>query len=151
MRPGPEVAMAVATVVSLHPGSQDVPFKISDIHRDPAGKHRVGVGSPRKSNPTFVTQRHTKGRAPAQIPRDRVPVNLQLAATKAFTDFIFIDLEMEWAFSLAAESQARHGEPLNKTLRFSIPRKHVAHTCTGIPRELPPQPLRPGFISKYRN
>src|ERR1035438_2222627 len=95
MGPGPEVAMAVAAVVALHAGSQWVALKGPAIQCDSPGKYRVGVGGARKADPTFITQRDPKGRAPAQIPRDRVGIDLQLAATKAFTDFIFSASEAE--------------------------------------------------------
>src|ERR1035438_4364301 len=95
MRPGPEVAMAVAAVVALHAGSQWVALEGPAVEGDSPGKDRIGVGGSRKANPTLVTQGHTEGGAPAQIPRDRMTINLQLASTRAFTDFIFSASEAE--------------------------------------------------------
>ncbi len=60
MRPSPEVAMPVSTVVSLNSEPQRVPLKTPAIQRDPAGKKRVGMRGSRESNPALVAQRDAK-------------------------------------------------------------------------------------------
>src|ERR1039458_3759419 len=123
MRPSPEVAMAITTVVSLHSEAQGITFKDPVIQHDLAGNKRIGMRRSRESNPTLVAHRDAKCRTVADVPGKRVPVNLQPSPAGVLVNFIDADSEVEWILPSGAEVQAFQRKPLDETLRFSISRK----------------------------
>ncbi len=138
MGPSPELTMPVSAVVSLHSGSQRIPPKtpaidiaaiylpaisIKAIYRDLAGKKRVRMRSARKSDPSLVAQRNAKRGTPLQIPRNRVPINLQVPPAGILAHFVVANSEMKWILSSRAQIKTFKGKSLNEAQRFFIPRK----------------------------
>src|ERR1022692_883607 len=58
-----------------------------------------------------------------QVPRNRVPVTLQLSSARTLVDFVVTDSEVEWILPSRAEIQAPQRKSLNEALRSSVPRK----------------------------
>ncbi len=120
--------MPVSAVVSLHSGSQRIPPKtpaieiaaiyvpaaIKAIYGDLAGKERVGMRSARKSDPSLVAQCNAKTGTPLQIPRNRVPINLQIPPAGILVDFVVANSEMKWILSSRAQIKTFKGKSLNE-------------------------------------
>lgn len=76
MCPGPEIAMPVSTVMSLHAEPERVACRSSTIEDNLAGKNRIGMRRPRETDPAFVAQCYAKSGTIVQIPGDSVSVDL---------------------------------------------------------------------------
>ena len=151
MRPSPEIAMPVSTIVSLNSDPQRASVKTPPIQRDPARKDSIGMRGSREADPAFIAERDAKRRTIIQIPCNCVPLNFEYASTGILADLVLADSKVEGILAFATEIQSLQGKSLNEALRLPAPGNQVAHTCTGMPPRSPVQPPRPGFISKYRN
>ncbi len=123
MGPGPEIAMPVSAVMSLHAEPKRVAGQTSAIEDNLARKNRVGMRRPRETDPAFVAQRYAKRGTVVQIPGDGVPVDLQGAAAGILVDCIAAMSKMKWTLPAPAELQILCRKSLNEALRLSFPRK----------------------------
>jgi hypothetical protein len=123
MRPSPEVAMPVSTIVSLNSDPQRASVKTPPIQRDPARKDSIGMRSSREADPAFIAERDAKRRTIMQIPCNRVPLNFQYASTGILADLVLADSKVEGILAFATEIQSLQGKSLNEALRFPTLRK----------------------------
>lgn len=123
MRPAPEVAMPVSTIVSLNSKSQRFTLKTSAVECDLPEKKRVGVWRSRESNPALIAQRDPKRGTVAEIPGDGMPINLHRSPAGVFVDSIVADSKVKWILSSRAELQPLQGKSLNEGLRLPVRRK----------------------------
>jgi len=123
MRPSPEVAMPVSTIVSLNSDPQRASVKTPPIQRDPARKDSIGMRSSREADPAFIAERDAKRRTIIQIPCNCVPLNFEYASTGILADLVLADSKVEGILAFATEIQSLQGKSLNEALRFPTLRK----------------------------
>ena len=123
MRPSPKVAMSVSTIVPLHSEPQSVPRKTPAIEHDLPGKKCIGMRCAGESNPTFVAERDVKPGTPAQLPRNRVPSNVERSAAEILANLVLAAAKVKWIVPAGAEIQALQRKSLNEALRLSLPWK----------------------------
>ena len=123
MRPGPEIAMPVSTVMSLHAEPEWVAAITPAIEDNLARKSRVGMRRPRETDPAFVAQRYAKRGMVVQIPGDGVSVDLQGAAAGILFDCIVAMSKTKRSLPARAKLQILRRKSLNEALRLSVPRK----------------------------
>ena len=121
--PGPEAAMPVSAIVSLHSEAQRVSGETPAIEGDLPEKKRIGVRRARETNPAFVAQRYAKRRTVVQVPGDRVPINLQGSVAGIFSDPIVANSKVKRSLPFAAEIQALQRKSLNEGLRLRARRE----------------------------
>src|SRR5208283_962815 len=95
MHPAPLSAMPVAAIVALHSEAERITGKLGAIEHDLAGKLRVGMRRLGKADPAFVTEDHAEIRTIAQLPRNGMSLDVNIAPAGIFFDAIFGDSEME--------------------------------------------------------
>ena len=121
--PSPEVTMPVPAVMTLHSESQGTSLEVPVIEGDPSRECRVGVWSARETDPALGAQRDAEGGPIAQIPGNRVSLNLRRTTAEILSNAIVGDLKVEWTLPFGAEVQAVQREPLKEALRFPFARK----------------------------
>ena len=123
VRPGPEIAMPVSAVMSLHAEAERIVGLTSAIKNNLARKNRVRMGRPRETNPAFIAQRYAKRGTAVQIPGDCVTVDFQGASAAILFDHIAAVSKMKWSLAARAKLQTLRRKSLNEALRLSVPRK----------------------------
>ena len=169
VRPSPELAVAISTVVALHPIRQGLALKSLCIESNLTGKNRVRMRRARKSNPALAAQLDAKRGAISQIPADPLAIHFQPPATLIFADSILARLKDQRALPSCAQTQVVKPKSLNPCLRLSRPREprcpHLSRlptritstfSASGIHQQIPkpprpaavrkPQPQEPNFI-----
>jgi len=119
MHPCPEVAVPVATVVSLHAEPQGVAGKSAPIQHDLSGENGVGMRGSGEADPALAAQGHGKTRSIAQVPRDRVPVDGQRPPAEIFLDCIFVDPKVKGRLLPPADVESVQRKSLDEALCLS--------------------------------
>src|SRR5579872_6939256 len=123
VRPLPEIAMAVAAVVSLDAEADGLAFEFAPIEDDLAGEDRIRMRRAGKTDPAFAAQGGAKAGTIAQLPGDFVSAHVQAAAAGVLRDGVLRNRKIEWAAAAGAELQSRQRETLDETLRLTCSRK----------------------------
>ena len=123
MRPSPELAMAVSTVVALHPVCQRLASKSLPIETNLSRKNGVRMRRARKPNPAFAAQLHAKSRLILQIPADPVAVHFQAPAAFILADAILAHLKNQRARAARTQTRVLDRESLDPRPRFPLARK----------------------------